>query len=128
MSCRLHYGGPKDVTPLRAQGVRLIVIEAPELAALPPACRARLVAAPPRLSRLTADWIAESGVNAIVFALFATQPDAWQIGGHLTRTGFRGRVIALSPALPDRRMVEQELCADYPALRLQVVPVLRVLP
>ena len=125
MSTSLRYGGPTDVTPLRAQGVRLIVIEAPELAVLPLACRARLVLAPARLSRLTADWIAASGVNAIVFALFATQPDAWQIGGHLTRTGFRGRVIALSPALPNRRMVEAELRADYPALRLSVMPVLR---
>ena len=125
MSTRLRYGDPTKVTPLRAQGVRLIVIEAHELAVLPLACRARLVAAPLRLSRLTADWIAASGVNAIVFALFATQPDAWQIGGHLARTGFQGREIALSPALPNRRMVEAELRTDYPALRLTVMPLLR---
>ena len=125
MSTTLHYGGPTDVTRLRAQGGRLIVIDAPELAVLPSACRARLVVAPARLSRLTTAWIAESGANTIVFALFATQPDAWQIGGQLTRLGFEGRVIALSPALPNRRMVEAELRTDYPALRLSVMPVLR---
>ena len=122
---RLSHDHPADATPLSARRLRLILIDAPELAALPPSCRARLVAAPPRLSRLTAEWIAGSGAQAIVFALFASQPDAWQIGGHLTRMGFRGRVIALSPALPNRRMVERELRADYPALRLQVLPVLR---
>ena len=63
--------------------------------------------------------------NGLVFALFAAQPDAWQIGGHLTRVGFAGRLIALSPALPNRRMVERELRADYSALRLRVLPVLR---
>ena len=122
---RLPHDVPPDATLLGVPGTRLIVIEAPELAGLPQACRLRLLPAPPRLSRLTADWIAESGAHAIVFALFAAQPDAWQIGGHLTRMGFAGRLIALSPALPNRRMVERELRADYPALRLRVLPVLR---
>ncbi|MGQ0567611.1 MAG: hypothetical protein ACT4OK_21460 [Gemmobacter sp.] len=104
----------------------MIVIAAPELdpGHLPPACRARLMPAPPRLSRLTADWIAERGAHAVVFALFARQPDAWQVCGHLRRMGYAGRVIALSPPLPNRRMVERELRADYPGLRLRVMPVL----
>jgi hypothetical protein len=128
MSPKLPDDGPSNTIPLPARWPRVIVIAAPELAALPSACRVRLVSAPPRLSRLTADWIAESGISALVFALFATQPDAWQIGGHLTRTGFTGRLIALSPALPNRRMVERELRTDYPALRLQVLPILRARP
>ncbi len=125
MSGSLHHDGPTDVTTLAMPGARLIVIEAPELAGLPSVCRRRLIAAPRRLSRLAPEWIAECGARAIVFALFATQPDAWQIGGHLTRIDFDGRVIALSPALPNRRMVERELRAGYPDLRLSVMPVLR---
>ena len=109
---------------MRSRTTPLIVIDAPELATLPQACRLRLVAVPRRLSRLTPEWIVQSGARTIVFALFASQPDAWQIGGHLTRMGFMGRIIALSPALPNRRMVERELRGDYPALRLQVMPIL----
>jgi hypothetical protein len=107
-----------------AAGPRLVVIEAPDLAALPPACRLRLMPAPRRLSHLSAQWLAENRVQGVVFALFATVPDAWQIGSQLTRAGFGGRLFALSPALPNRRMVERELRADYPALRLRVLPVL----
>jgi hypothetical protein len=102
----------------------MVVIDTPELSALPVACRARLVLAPARLSRLSAEWITGNGARAVIFALFASQPDAWQIGGHLTRTGFRGRVIALSPPLPDLHMVARELRSDFPALRLVVMPVL----
>jgi galactokinase len=80
--------------------------------------------APRRLNHLTPQWLAENRVQGIVFALFATGPDAWQIGSQLTRAGFGGKVLALSPALPNRRMVERELRADYPALRLRVLPIL----
>jgi hypothetical protein len=121
-----HIGPPRAM-PARTAWTRLIVIDAPELANLPQDCRQRLLPAPRRLSRLTADWIADSGLKDIVFALFATQPDAWQIGGHLTRIEFTGRLIALSPILPNRPMVERELRADYPALRLRVLPALRLL-
>ena len=109
---------------MQGEGPRLIVIDAPELAALPKTCLLRLIPAPRRLCRLTAGWIAESRAQTVLFALFAAQPDAWQICGHLTYTGFSGRVFALSPVLPSRRMVERELRAEYPLLRLQVVPVL----
>ncbi len=107
------------------KGARLIMIETPELAGLPAACRQRLIPAPPRLSRLSAEWIANEGAQGIVFALFSEQPDAWQVCGHLARIGYGGHLFALSPALPNRRMVERELRSDYPALRLSVRPVLR---
>lgn len=124
MSLRLHDDNPMNTVLPLARGPRFIMIAAPELAALPQACLQRQVPAPPRLGSLTAEWIAESGLDTIVFALFATWPDAWQIGGHLKRMGFSGRLIALSPALPNRGMVERELRADCPDLRLRVLPML----
>lgn len=119
--------GQLQTIPLRTRGPRLILIGAADLCGLPPACRLRALPAPPCLRHLTLSWMAESRIDAIAFALFAASPDAWQIGAHLTRMGFAGRLFALSPALPSRAMVERELRADFPALRLRVMPVLRTL-
>ena len=120
--------GQLHAFPLPVRGPRVIVIGAADLVGLPVLCRQRLLPAPRRLAGLTPAWIAQSGIDAIAFGLFATDPDVWQIGAHLMRTGFAGRLFALSPALPNRTMVERELCAEFPALRLRVMPVLRAAP
>lgn len=125
MSLKPPFDGQPRMILLSAKGPRLILISAVDLTGLPLICRLRALPAPPRLRDLTADWIAESRIDAIAFALFAASPDAWQIAAHLTRLGFAGRILALSPALPNRAMVERELRADFPALRLRVMPVLR---
>jgi hypothetical protein len=121
---------PTDDVPWHAialplRGPRLIAIGGADLTGLPLPCRLRLLHAPRHLGDLTASWIAQSGLDTIAFGLFATGPDVWQIAAHLTRTGFAGRLFALSPALPNRVMVERELRAEFPALRLRVMPVLR---
>ena len=110
-----------DLSGTSETAVKAIFIKTPELGPLPSECSARLLAAPARLSKMTSDWITETGLTTVVFALFSVQPDAWQIAGHLIRIGFAGRVIALAPPLPNPRMVERELRAEYPSLRLCVL-------
>jgi hypothetical protein len=105
-------------------GPRALVIDAPSLRQLPLACRTRMMPAPRPLSGLTRAWMDEVRLPAVVFALFATAPDAWSITAHLTAIGYRGRVFALAPPLPNRAMVERELRAECPDLRLRVLTVL----
>ena len=124
MSLKPPFDGQPRTILRPANAPRLILIGAADLTGLPPSCRLWALPAPPRLRDLTADWIAESRIDAVAFAVFAASPDAWQIGAHLTRLGFAGRILALSPVLPNRAMVERELRADFPALRLRVMPVL----
>ncbi|HSF63121.1 MAG TPA: hypothetical protein VLA78_01960 [Paracoccaceae bacterium] len=68
--------------------------------------------------------IARVAPRAVVFALFAEQNDALAILGRLAKAGHTGRIFALSPPLPNPRMVERELKARFPALRLRILQIL----
>lgn len=73
---------------------------------------------------LDAALIAQVTPCAVVFSLFAARHDAHAILDRLSAANFRGRVFALSPPLPDRAMVERELRARCPRLRLRILPIL----
>ncbi|MFN4158398.1 MAG: hypothetical protein ACK4GO_08365 [Gemmobacter sp.] len=69
---------------------------------------------------LTGLVLAQLRPPAVVLALFCPMHDAARMAGRLERLGYRGRVILLAPPVPDRAMVERELRAQFPYLRLQV--------
>lgn len=58
---------------------------------------------------------------AVGVAVFATDPDVFQVLGRLSKLGYKGRVIALAPPLPRRSIVEKEMRAQGPGLRLRLV-------
>lgn len=99
---------------------RILAIDTPELSALWPLCHAHVALQPVSLARLDAGLTAAVAPRAVIFALFAAAPDVFQTADRLTRLGYRGRVFALSGPLPNHRMVERELRADFPALRLRI--------
>ncbi len=72
-------------------------------------------------ARLTPALLDRLRPAALGFALFAEGHEAFQVLGRLERLGYRGRVLALAPPLPARRMVERELRAQAPGLRVRVV-------
>lgn len=73
---------------------------------------------------LDAPLIARVAPRAVVFALFAEQNDAMAILARLAKAGHKGRIFALSPPLPNPRMVEREVKARYPTLRLRILQIL----
>jgi hypothetical protein len=77
--------------------------------------------APVGFSALTPGLLDRVQPAAVAFALFSPVQDAFQVLGRLERLGFRGRVLALAPPLPARRMVERELQAQAPMLRVRVL-------
>lgn len=77
---------------------------------------------------LDATLITRVAPRAVVFALFAAQNDAIAVLARLDKAAHRGRILALSPPLPNPRMVERELRGRFPALRLRILQVLPPLP
>lgn len=72
-------------------------------------------------AELTPGMLERLRPRAVAFALLARGQDAFQVLGRLERLGYRGRVLALAPPLPARRMVERELRAQARGLRVRVV-------
>lgn len=95
----------------------LLLVRTPELRALA-APRLRVEVA---FRQLTPGTLERLAPRAVGFALFAEDCDAFQVLGRLERLGYRGRVLALAPPLPARRMVERELQAEARGLRLRVL-------
>lgn len=58
---------------------------------------------------------------AVGLALFCPRLDATVVLDRLLRIGFRGRILVLAPPLPDPGLVQRDLAALYPALRLRVL-------
>ncbi len=107
--------------------VRLVLVAAPELVAL---AGRRRPPPPVGLTAFTPAFLDQAAPAAIGLAVFAGKPDAFLVVQHLARLGYRGRVIALAPPLPRRSLVERELRAQAPGLRLRLVclPALSALP
>lgn len=107
---------------------RVLAIDGGETLALLEQCRhpPALVLAHGR--DLDGALIARVAPRAVVFALFAAQNDAMVVLDRLARAQHRGRIFALSPPLPNPRMVERELKGRFPALRLRILQILAPLP
>jgi hypothetical protein len=102
----------------RAAAARFVLIGAPELAVL--SARRRAPAAVD-LAALTPAVLERLNPQALGIAVFAADPDAFQALSRLARLGYRGRVLAFAPPLPRRKLVERELRAHAPGLRVRVV-------
>lgn len=60
----------------------------------------------------------------VICALFGKDSDAMMVAERLADLGWRGRLTVLAPGLPNRRMVQQELQAIAPWIRVEVVAAL----
>lgn len=105
-------GGP----PPRRTAV--VAVGMPELAALGDRLPARLTA--PTTAALVAAIMARQP-RAVATALFGQSPDILDLADRLARAGYRGRVLALAPPLPNRKLVRRELAAQGSGLRVVLV-------
>lgn len=113
-----------EPAPARGRGPRILAVDGGEVLAALHRCRRRPDVVLAHGRDLDAALIARLAPRAVVFALFGAQTDALAILGRLARAGHRGRVLALSPPLPNPRMVERELKARHPGLRLRILQIL----
>lgn len=58
--------------------------------------------------------------DAIVSWLFCARYDIFDVATRLALSGYRGRVIAVSPPLPDKRIVLRELHDAFPMLHFDI--------
>ena len=58
--------------------------------------------------------------DAIVSWLFCTRYDIFDIATRLALSGYRGRLIAVSPPLPDKTIVLRELGEAFPMLHFDI--------
>lgn len=70
---------------------------------------------------LDADFLAEVAPDLVILPLFSVQQDAMTMVEALTDLGYGGAISVMAPRLPDRGMVERELRALGPGLRLRLV-------
>jgi hypothetical protein len=65
--------------------------------------------------------VATQRPRAVAIALFGMSHDVLDLAEGLARVGYKGRVLALSPPLPNRRLVQRELATQVPGLRLRLI-------
>lgn len=70
---------------------------------------------------LTAAYLAEVAPELVVLPLFSIQQDAVTMVEALMSLGYGGAISVMAPRLPDRAMVERELRALGPGLRLRLI-------
>ena len=73
------------------------------------------------VSDLTAATLARLAPATIVMPLFGQARDALEVIHDLERLGYRGRILVIGPALPDRTIVQDELRAAGPQGRLTLL-------
>lgn len=74
-----------------------------------------------KLEEITAQILSAIGPTQVILPLFTAQHDAAMAIELLEELGYRGRITVLAPALPKPRLVERELRALGPGLRLTLV-------
>lgn len=112
----LHGTGPERRRGKRCG--RIIAVAGPEVAALADRLPNRTA------SGSTAAVLAQIATlrpRAVAVALFSMSYDVLDLAEGLARIGFAGRVLALSPPLPNRRLVQRELASQVPGLRFRLV-------
>ena len=70
---------------------------------------------------LNAAFLAEVAPELVVLPLFSVGQDATTMVEALMNLGYDGAISVMAPRLPDRAMVERELRALGPGLRLRLV-------
>lgn len=70
---------------------------------------------------LNAAYLAEVAPELVVLPLFSVRQDATTMVEALMALGYGGAISVMAPRLPDRAMVETELRALGPGLRLRLV-------
>lgn len=101
----------------------VIVIASPVLSAGLLTLARRMVPVLLTEAALTATLLDRLRPPAVVLALFCPVNDTMRMLDRLQGTGYRGRVLVLSPPLPDVAMVRRELERAAPGLRLRLVEV-----
>jgi|GEM_PF-838392 len=101
----------------------VLVIDAPEAMALIADLDPRPAAIMVQWARLDATLLARIKPDCIVLPLLRSGFDVAQALQRLTALGYCGKVCALSPALPDRAMVEAELRAFAPGLTVDLLEI-----
>jgi hypothetical protein len=99
---------------------RIVTVDSPEVAAIADRLPNRTGAG------TTASVLTQLAVlrpRAVAVALFSMSHDVLELAEGLARAGYRGRVLALSPPLPNRKLVQRELASQVPGLRLRLVTV-----
>lgn len=100
--------------------MRIVAVDGPEVTALgerlPNRTKAGTTAA-------ILSQIAAQRPRAVAIALFSMSYDVLDLAEGLARVGYKGRVLALSPPLPNRTLVQRELAGQVPGLRLRLVTV-----
>lgn len=71
-------------------------------------------------AQLNARAISQILPDLIIIPLFGPGFDAIEVLGQLERFGFRGEVLVRSPGLPNSSLVERELAAIVPNLRVRL--------
>lgn len=97
---------------------RILAVDGPEVAGLlerlPNRAKANSTAA-------VLAAVAARKPRAVAIALFGMSHDILDLAEALARAGYRGRVLALSPPLPNRKLVQRELATQVPGLRFKLV-------
>lgn len=78
-------------------------------------------AVPCRFAQLTAELLRQTAPSTIILPLFAGAHDALTMIEALENLGFAGRILVIAPHLPRPQLVERELRAAGPGLRLLLV-------
>jgi len=74
-----------------------------------------------RFAGLTADCLAGFRPDVVLFPLFSIAEDASVILTRLHELGYQGECLVLCPNLPKPRLIEAELRALAPGIRVQVL-------
>ncbi|QYK40760.1 MAG: hypothetical protein KF887_15310 [Paracoccaceae bacterium] len=112
-----HSGSPGSVAVRRPP---LIVVQSPVIPARVLTIPRRNVVLLLPFAALTLSVVDRLRPPAVALGLFCPANDAAQVLARLARLGYRGRVLLLSPPLPDKGMVERELRGQFRSLRLWV--------
>jgi|APEBP8051073178_1049388.scaffolds.fasta_scaffold00020_249 hypothetical protein len=108
-----------DDTPSKTSTVLIIGRIGSEAARVLPPDGAPVVVG--SLGRLTAQLVDKVAPEMVVLPLMANGQDAVQVITRLDELSYAGQVVVLAPTLPDPAMVERELRATAPGLRLRLV-------
>ncbi|MDZ4097018.1 MAG: hypothetical protein U1D35_19150 [Paracoccaceae bacterium] len=84
-------------------------------------CRQRPAVVVARFTAINSPLLQRVTPTCVVFSLFADGFDTLQLVSRLQDMGYRGRVFALCPPLPNRMMVLAELRNAAPGLRIELL-------
>lgn len=125
MSAKPAWSGtaPVKAAPDRPQPQVFLIIDAPEALALIAGLPYRPAVVMTRFAMLDGGLLARVQPDCIILPLLKPGFDIAQALHLLTTRNYGGKVCAISQTLPDRAMVEAELRALAPALKLCLIEI-----